>query len=250
MASFRFAKKHKWKAWALTGFFAALDLLFLPVCGGCGKPGTRWCADCQDKVQLVREPVCDVCGLPVAHHGLCSRCTQERPGYKALRSWAVFEKPVQTALHRMKYRRDRGLGEALAAQMAPFVAGLRWPFDAVVPIPLGKTRLRERGYNQVVMLAMPLSSLLNVDYFPTALVRARETRSQVGLTAAQRQENVRDAFLASPRVRGRTLLVVDDVATTGATLSSAAEALYACGANEVFAVTIARALSHHSLFIV
>ncbi|MFZ5822714.1 MAG: ComF family protein [Chloroflexota bacterium] len=250
MANFRFAKKNKWKAQALTGFFAALDLLFPPVCGGCGKTGTRWCADCQDKVQPVRDPVCDVCGLPVTHNGLCSRCAQERPAYTALRSWAVFEKPVQTALHRLKYRRDRGLGEALAAQMAPFVSGLRWPFDAVIPIPLGKTRLRERGYNQVAMLAMPLSSLLDVDYFPGALARARETRSQVGLTAEQRQENVQDAFLASARVRGRTLLLVDDVSTTGATLSSAADALYACGADGVFAVTIARALPHHSLSVV
>lgn len=150
----------------------------------------------------------------------------------------------------MKYRRDRGLGEALAGQMAPFVLGLRWPFDAVVSIPLGKNRLRERGYNQVAMLAMPLSSLLDVDYFPQALTRIRETRSQVGLTTVQRQENVRGAFLASTQVRGRKLLLVDDVATTGATLSSAAEALYACGAEDVFAVTIARALPHHSLSVV
>lgn len=194
--------------------------------------------------------MCDRCGLPLPQKGLCNRCIQAQPAYKALRSWAAFEEPVRSALHRMKYRRDQGLGEALATQMAPFVAGLGWPFDAVVPIPLGKKRLQERGYNQVAMLALPLARFLEVDYFPQALARVRETRSQVGLTALERQENMREAFCASPNVRGRILLVVDDVSTTGATLSSAAKALYAGRAADVYAVTIARALPHHSLSIV
>ncbi len=175
---------------------------------------------------------------------------QARPIYKSLRSWAAFEGPVRAALHRMKYRRDVGLGEALAAQMAPFVSGLQWPFEAIVPVPLGSKRLQERGYNQVAMLALPLARFLNVDYFPEALKRVRDTRSQVGLTASERQENVRNAFNASSKARGRILLLVDDVSTTGATLSSAAEALYAGGAADVYAVTIARALPYHSLSIV
>jgi predicted amidophosphoribosyltransferase len=92
---------------------------------------------------------------------------------------------------------------------------------------------------------------LGVDYDPGVLVRARETRSQVGLSAIKRQENVQDAFLADTnKVSGRTVLLMDDVSTTGATLSSAAEALYASDACEVYAVTIARALPHHSLKLV
>ncbi|GAB4504657.1 MAG: hypothetical protein Fur0043_16510 [Anaerolineales bacterium] len=194
--------------------------------------------------------MCDVCGLPLSSGGLCNRCAQARPAYKALRSWAVFEEPVRSALHRMKYRRDRSLGEALAAQMMPFVSGLQWPFEAIVPIPLGKKRLQERGYNQVAMLALPLARLLKVDYLPDALARIRETRSQVGLMVAQRLENMRGAFRASPTIRGCSLLIIDDVSTTGATLSSAADALYRGGAAEVYAVTVARALPHHGLSIV
>ena len=151
----------------------------------------------------------------------------------------------------LKYRRDIGLGEALSNQMSSFVAQLGWPVDMIVPIPLGKERLKERGYNQVAMVAMPLSIQLGLDYCPSALARARETRSQVGLSAVERQENVQGAFFADgTRVNGRTILLMDDVSTTGATLSSAAEALLASGAHEVFAVTIARALPHHSLKIV
>ena len=143
------------------------------------------------------------------------------------------------------------MGEALSNQMSGFIRQLGWPVDTLVPIPLGKKRLKERGYNQVAMVAMPLSIQLGLEYFPSALIRARETRSQVGLSAHERQENVRSAFHADRKnVNGRTILLMDDVSTTGATLSSAAEALYACGARDVFAVTIARALPHHSLKIV
>jgi len=233
------------------GFWATLDWLFPPVCGGCGKAGTRWCFDCQNKVQTLPDPVCDACGLPQAQAGLCNRCQQKRPFFRMLRSWAAFENPVQEALHRLKYRRDIGLGEALSDQMSGFVKQLAWPVDTLVPIPLGKKRLKERGYNQVAMVAVPLSMILEYEYLPTALIRTRETRSQVGLSAVERQENVREAFIADKKkVWGRTILLMDDVSTTGATLSSAAEALYASGAQDVYAITIARALPHHGLKIV
>jgi len=168
-----------------------------------------------------------------------------------LRSWAVFENPVRGALHRLKYRRDIGLGEAISSQMSEFVAQLTWPIDTLMPIPLGKKRLKERGYNQVAMVAMPLSMQLRLDYYPNALKRARDTRSQVGLSAVERQENVMGAFKAEgTKVNGKNILLMDDVSTTGATLSSAAEALYASGAREVYALTIARALPHHDLKLV
>lgn len=244
-------RNNKWKYQLFHGSWVALDWLIPPICGGCGKQGIRWCSECQKKVQTIAGPVCDACGLPDTRSGLCERCQQNHPSYKLLRSWAVFEDPIQGALHRLKYRRDIGMGEAIANQMSIFIRQLNWPVDMVIPIPLGKSRQKERGYNQVAMIAMPLSIQIGLDYGPMALVRARETRSQVGLSARERQENVRDAFLANAKkVTGRNILLMDDVSTTGATLSSAAEALYASGAGDVFAVTVARALPHQSLKIV
>lgn len=229
-------------------FWIGLDWLFPPVCGGCEISGTRWCVACQKKAQVIAGPVCDACGLPRASFGLCSRCLQKRPPFKMLRSWVAFEDPVQKALHRLKYRRDIGLGEMLSGQMYEFVKQLGWPIDILIPVPLGKKRQKERGYNQVAMVAMPLSAQMGLNYSPSALSRARETRSQVGLSAGERQENVKDAFWAdAKKVSGHTVLLMDDVSTTGATLSSAAEALRSSGAREVYAVTIARALPHHSL---
>ena len=228
--------------------WSGLDLLFPPVCGGCGKSGSRWCNDCQQKVPRLLDPICEVCGIPVDEAGRCVDCQRARPRFRALRSWSAFDAPVRNALHRLKYRRDIGLGDALAAQMSGFVTQLNWPLDLIVPVPLGRKRMQERGYNQVGLISRPLSMAMEIAYAPDALTRVRETRSQVGLTKTQRQDNVRGVFQArAMRVKGRVILVVDDVATTGSTLSSCAEALYAAGARDVFALTVSRALARHGL---
>jgi ComF family protein len=139
-----------------------------------------------------------------------------------------------------------GLGEALTPQLTCFAVGLAWPIDLVIPVPLGRKRLRERGYNQVALIARPLAMALGVVYDQHAVARVRDTRSQVGLPRRERHDNVRDAFRAQPtRVPGRSILLVDDVATTGSTFSSCAGALCASGARDVFALTVARALPHH-----
>lgn len=228
------------------GLWNGLDLLFPPICGGCGEPGARWCPVCQERVGILNEPVCDVCGLPQKQAGTCDVCRTERPLFHSLRSWAVFEDPVRNALHRLKYRRDIGLGEVLAMYLAEFVRKLNWPIDIIAPVPLGKQRLQERGYNQVGMIARPLALALGIEYAPKALYRQRETRSQVGLTKAERHDNVCNAFRALGTVVDRkTVLIMDDVATTGSTLSSSAEALLSSGAKDVYALTVARALAHH-----
>ena len=229
--------------------WAALDLLLPPTCGGCGKQGSRWCDDCRTKVINIGEPFCEICGIPLYNkNGICLGCKIERPCYRMLRSWSAFDDPVKTALHRLKYRRDLGLGEALASQLINFVANLHWPIDIIIPVPLGKKRLVERGYNQVGLISRPLSLAMNISYAPWALSRDHETRSKVGLTKQERHLNVRGVFTAeAKRVNGRVILLIDDVATTGSTLSSCAEALYAAGARDVFGLTVARALTRHGL---
>ncbi len=165
-----------------------------------------------------------------------------------MRSWAVFDYPVQNALHTLKYRRNMGIGDALAHQMAEFVNNLGLDVDMVIPMPLGKLRLKERGYNQVALVARPLAIELGLDYAPQGLWKSRETRSQVGLNIYQRRENVSKAYQADVKiVNGRSVLLMDDVATTGSTILSSTEALLSAGARDVYAITIARALSHHDL---
>ena len=210
--------------------------------------GYRWCQDCQQQVSRVPEPVCEICGLPQAHAGLCNACKVIHPHYKILRSWSIFEGPIRNALHKLKYRRNVALGEALAQGMVGYLLSLDWPVDLIIPVPLGKKRFRERGYNQVALLAQPLAFASGLSYLPNGLTRQRETKSQVGLSLLERKENVTGAFFADPsQVRGKTVLLIDDVATTGATLSSCAQALSNAGVISTYALTLARALPQHGL---
>ncbi len=228
--------------------WSSLDGLFPPRCGGCGRVGSRWCAECQQSVLTLGEEVCDKCGRPKQNKEECMYCQFQPPPYQSLRSWAIFAPPLRSAIHRLKYYRDMALGDALAVPLIDLARALDWPIDFVLPVPIGKKRMQERGYNQAALIAHPLALALGKSYLPKALQRKRETRSQVGLTAAERRENVQDAFDADSQVvQGRVALIVDDVATTGSTLSSCAEALLQSGAKDVYALTVARALPHHGL---
>jgi competence protein ComFC len=236
-----------WRYNLYRAMWNVLDLLFPPQCGGCGRNGSRWCLECQERVVALEGILCDVCGLPQDRSGICDLCLADRPHFHSLRAWTAFEPPVRQALHKLKYRHDISMGDALAANMAGFVKNLGWDVEMIVPIPLGRERLRERGYNQVAMIAKPLSMALDVRYAPRELMRSKETRSQVGLTREERRKNVSDVFRAGTGVSGKTVLIMDDVSTTGSTLSSGARTLYAAGAKDVYALTVARALPHHGL---
>ena len=165
-----------------------------------------------------------------------------------MRSWAVFDSPVQNALHTLKYRRNVGIGDSLAQQLAEFVRSLDWNIDLLIPVPLGKRRLKERGYNQVGLVAQPLAYEVGLQYAPNALWKSRETRSQVGLSISQRKKNVQNVYQANSEiVKRKSVLLMDDVATTGSTIQSCTGTLLSAGAQVVYALTIARALSHHDL---
>jgi ComF family protein len=225
-----------------------LDLLFSPACGGCGKLGARWCSDCQQNLASVPEPVCEVCGEPQIIAKTCDRCIAARPAFVALRSCVVFKEPIRPALHKLKYRREVELGEVLAWNVADYVDRLGWQADAITPIPLSEQRFTERGYNQVDLIAHPLAQLMRWQYLPGALHRSRHIRSQVGLSANKRRDNVSSAFLAkSQLVTGKTIRLVDDVATTGATLDSASRSLVEAGAAKVYALTFAKAIHKYGL---
>jgi len=179
---------------------------------------------------------------------MCDKCKSDPPAYRMMRSWAVFDAPVQNALHAIKYRGNVGLADSVAIQMLDFVRALEWEVDLLLPAPLGRQRLKERGYNQVALVARPLAYEMGWGYMPGALKKTRETRSQVGLTVSERRKNVLDAYQAeSGIVRRKNIVLMDDVSTTGSTISSCTDALLTAGASEVYVLTIARALSHHDL---
>ena len=220
--------------------WTGLDWLYPPQCGGCGKPYTRWCQKCQSQVQLIQENVCETCGKMLAAPGKCPDCQVSPPPYTALRSWAVYSGPVRKAIHSLKYKGDISLGEILSRSLVELADRLGWKFDLLTPVPISLARKKMRGYNQASILALPLALGCAVNYQPRSLAKVQNIPSQVGLTAVQRRENVRQAFHACPRlVRGKTVLVVDDVTTSGATMTACAETLLRAGARQVYGLTLA-----------
>ncbi len=223
-------------------FWAGFDWLYPPVCAGCGVSGDRWCKKCAASVRMWEPPICPVCGRSQNHAGLCHNCQEHRPHFSAMRAWGVFEGPLRLAIHKLKYHRDITLGDVLAKPLIPMVAELGWHVDLVMPVPLSNGRQRERGYNQSAFLARPIAISQGIPILTHCLKRMRETRSQVGLDAFERKQNVDGAFWADARiVTGKKVLIVDDVTTTGATLDACAAALCEAGAQNVYGLTLARA---------
>ena len=225
------------------GFWTAVDWVYPPSCAGCEKFGERWCIECRASVQVLQDNLCAKCGLPEAHNALCARCQVAPPPFEAIRGWGQYNGALRTAIHRLKYRHDLGLAEALSRHLIDHFITLAWPVDLITAVPLSPARLSERGYNQSGLLAYPFALAQKLPFLPAAIYRTRETVSQVGLSAHDRHENVRDAFAALPNlVHRKTVLVIDDVATTGATLNFCAAALLQAGAHAVFGLTLARAV--------
>lgn len=217
-------------------------MLYPPTCVGCGMRGYRFCPRCTAQVKTLGNNVCQICGEPGIYDDFCKRCSDHTPAFHAIRSWGIYEEPLNRAIQALKYKRNLPLGYIFASNLVPIYKDQGWSLNLVVPVPLSKRRKRERGFNQSEYIAQPLARQLGITYRPNALVRLRDTKSQVGLSLTERRTNVQNAFKADSRlVTGNSILVVDDVATSGATLDACAEALLDAGAAVVYGLTVARA---------
>jgi len=160
-----------------------------------------------------------------------------------VRSLGIFQGPMREIVHSLKYQRNLSLGDFFAPLLARIFYQLNWQADLVIPVPLHKNRLRERGYNQADILARPFAQIIGVPYERKALTRLKDTRSQVGLKLIERRENMQAAFSADPKkVSNLKILVIDDVATTTATIDACANTLIKAHAVSVYGLTLARAV--------
>ncbi len=220
---------------------AGLGLLFPPRCLGCGRAGSFWCAACDAQVVLLTGPRCPSCGRPQPKRRLCRHC-REQPLRLRARAYALYEGPLARALVSLKYRPHRPFADMLGGWLSELVSRQRWKPSLVVPVPLSPHRMRHRGYNQAALIARSLAGRLGVPWDEGALSRRHETGTQVGLDHEARWHNVACAFSAMEEsVQGRHVLLVDDLLTTGATLSACADALRAADVGEVWGVAVAQA---------
>jgi competence protein ComFC len=216
----------------------AVDLVYPKRCAGCSRRGTWLCEDCRTALTLFTPPWCDRCGVPGTY--LRCRCHSTPRNLDQVRSVGPFDGWLRGAVVQFKYHGEWARTAHLGALLAGTVAQLQ-PSDALIPVPLHPTRLRQRGFNQSLLLAQYVGDLLNIE-IKEPLIRTRRTDAQANLGAQQRMANVAGAFAAQPNivVTGLSIVLIDDVITTGSTLSSCAEALTGAGAASVKAVSLAR----------
>jgi ComF family protein len=227
-----------------SGIWKIFDIFFPPYCAGCGITGSRFCRSCFDSVALCSDPICKICGdqVKVGNNDQCDRCKNSTPYYSSIRSWGLYEGVLRKAIRSLKYKKDFGIGERLAAPLVGLLESQSWKIDLVTAVPLAHKRVRERGYNQSKCLAMPTAYYSGIKYSSKLILRIRSTRSQVGLPYSKRQTNVKNAFLSNPDlVAGMSVLLIDDVITTGATINACAESLISAGAITVYGISPARA---------
>jgi len=198
---------------------AARDVLLAPRCAGCGEPGSWFCVSCRDECE------------PIEHDGRL-----------ALRAAGAHAGPLRAAVRRLKYGGEPGLAEDLGALVALELArdlARGVTIDAIVPVPLHRSRAMARGYDQAALLARAVATRTALPLRPS-LHRIRAGRPQMELDRVARAANIRGAFVAeSGSLRGLRVAVIDDVATTGATLGDAAAAARAAGARAVRAYVVA-----------
>jgi ComF family protein len=222
-----------------------LDLLYPPRCPGCraiGGSSGSFCRACRETFAELPLPHCDRCCEPDVQ-GLCPHCQRERPAFEHVTVPFLFGGALADAVHRLKYEDRPHLAGALAAvALAAARDDLAW-CDLAVPVPLHVRRLKERGYDQALLLARAFAKATKRPLEARALQRIRETPPQVGLNRRAREQNVRGAFAASPPlVQGKRVLLVDDVLTTGSTAHAASLALLEAGVTAVRVLALARAL--------
>lgn len=233
-------------------FHALLDVILPPICHICHSviPNAgilHICPTCHDRIPLVSSPLCPLCGIPFIgtggdHH--CGSCAVHPPHFDSARAHFLYEGPIRDLIHAFKYNRNTHLRFPLALLALEGISGVQADHNPnlIVPVPLHRSRLRQRGFNQAVLLGRVLSHRLALPLMPDALVRTRATEPQIELSAAERRVNVRGAFSVKgvDRIAGKRILLLDDVMTTGSTMDECAKELKSGGAAAVIAITIAR----------
>jgi ComF family protein len=234
---------------------ALLDILFPPRCHFCktfipNAGEVHLCAACQEGCSLISSPLCLVCGIPfqteVGEDHTCGGCISQPPRFTAARAATMFDGPVRELIHRFKYngkvQHCRPLALLTTRHIGPFVQSAS-P-DLIIPVPLHVKRLRQRGFNQAVLLGRVLAHEWRLPFSLGNLRRIRWTEPQIKLSASERVANVRGAFsVTDPALlKDKRIILVDDVYTTGSTVAECARVLFNADAAAVCVVTIARAV--------
>lgn len=233
-----------------------ISFIYPPLCAGCALPMSAdledgFCPDCEQALDWVHPPYCPVCGIPNSKEApnphLCGDCLTGTYHFDRARAKGLYRGLLREVIHRFKYQGQTFLVRPLAQMLSEpgrKLARLH-KVELIVPVPLHRRRLRQRGFNQAALLGRRLGSALGISVDYSSLKRSRWTEPQTGLSRRQRAANVQGAFdlIRPEKVQGKCVLLLDDVLTTGETVNQCARALKNGGASEVLVLTVARTVA-------
>ncbi|HEY8423552.1 MAG TPA: ComF family protein [Clostridia bacterium] len=205
------------------------------------SPKYSLCSDCI--LEFNDQDICKKCGSPLSNMAeYCEDCKTYKPHYIYARSVLIFEGNAQKLIHGLKYGNKKYLAEPLGQMMSDYFSKLNWNIDLIVPAPMSQERLKERGYNQALLLAQIVAKNHNLPINDDILHKIKNTPYQARLTRKERFEQVKGAFCVTDNndIKGKNILLIDDVMTTGATCDELSRTLLKNGANEVYVLTLAQ----------
>ena len=223
----------------------ALDLFFPPYCIGCGKEGEYLCPACRRSLIAVTPPVCPRCGRPVSTDEIgqqsCRGCLHWQKSLDGLCAPFLFKGLVRDAIHELKYNNFRAVSFEMAKLMYEFYRNQLLSGDILIPVPLHNKKFLDRGYNQSVLLAREFARFCGLPVAENFLLRGKYSPAQArSLSVEDRQANVSGAFFCrDERFKGKKVILIDDVSTSGATLNACASALKDKGVSMVWGLTFA-----------
>ena len=220
----------------------ALDLFFPQWCVGCGVEGNFICPSCRRSLPQIVPPLCIKCGKPQPDGVLCPGCVDWQAEIDGIRSPFRFDGVIRQAVYQLKYRNLRALAAPLAQLLGDYLVTNPVLGEVLVSVPLHRKRLRERGYNQSDLLAKELGRLAHLTVVEDCLIRQCHAPPQARTSSvAERYSNVAGVFACrDDRLRDKRVILIDDVATSGATLDACAATLKAAGATSVWGLVLAR----------
>jgi len=224
---------------------AILNSIYPSICPSCNNRSDSFqhsplCTNCWRGIKRYSGPSCRICAAPLAsvYASICQRCLTHPPSFSVVLNYGIYSDALAEAINLMKFSGLRRFANPLGKMLL----NLEMPeCDGIIPVPLSKKALRERGFNQALLMAKVISRNLKIPLYMDMLLKIRDTSPQVGLSAKERMKNIRGAFKASGKINNLRLLLLDDVMTTGATVMECSRALMRAGAKEVIVVTLARA---------